>query len=261
MKRKSAIFGILAASMGAIAAQSFGGVLVSDDFSGTDGVNLNGQSPDIGTGTWVNPFGEPAKSTQFFEYTGSGSLERSINNGAESRIAFTAGADEIVTITAEMTPIYGTGWSGVAFTADQTTSWYAGTTVVAGRIQNNDFFMGNSADFNAHSGTIAGFSWDQTYSLELSYNQSTEEARFRVLDEGTVVGDTGWQGSFAGDANNAAFSIRNPQDVSDPPVQNVAPSVTSFEVSSIPESENMGAMIAIFAFTAFVWRRNSASRR
>ncbi|MGE9291874.1 MAG: hypothetical protein ACQKBT_12820 [Puniceicoccales bacterium] len=258
------MLGTAAISIGILASEASAVTIVSDDFSTggagrTVGANLNGTSPQVGSGTWTNPFGEAAHSTQYFEFSDSGTLVRSLDNGAESRIGFSAPEGSILTIRAEMTPINGTGWSGVAFTQDLTSSWYASQTVVAARIQNNQFFMGNASDFGAYSGTMSSFNWDQSYLLELSYNTDTEEARFQIYDGEVVVGDTGWNGSFGGEVGAAAFSIRNP--VLENPTQVIEPFVGSFEVTSIPEPDSMAGLLALVVLGVAFGRRRIVSNR
>lgn len=232
-------------------------ILVSDDFSLTGsrtvGDELNGFAPQTGSGTWTSPF-TGTSTSQFFEFTNSGTLVQSVNNSTESRIAISPGTD-IVTVTAEMTSYEG-GWSGIAITQDLTNSVFASQTNVLGRIQNNAFLMGNSTNFDAHGSTIASFGWDKLYTLELSYDPTLGEARFQVLDGNTIVGTTGWQSGFSGTVGAAAVSMRGTHGSVN---QTVTPYVNSFEVSAIPEPGTAAAWIGALALLAVGLRRRRPS--
>lgn len=191
-----------------------GQVLISDNFSFTAGVELNGQAPEVGSGTWLATTGVNATV-----YSGS----NTVNGGSPNAgIGFTApGGLETLTVSQSITTGNNVAWVAMALRNGVSASPFDGSGLSAvlyssGLVQLFDQGFGNLV----YSDTpISGFSTSTPYQFDLKYNvlDGTAElfvdsvALFEVAPTVTFTGTLSAAGLYTNgtglDASVGDFSV------------------------------------------------------
>ncbi|EIQ01259.1 PEP-CTERM putative exosortase interaction domain-containing protein [Opitutaceae bacterium TAV1] len=257
--------GILAAgffaSAGAASAQT---ILIKDTFTNNatdrkEGDKLAGTSPEeslTADVTWKSVLPDN------LVFSSTGTIVRAANSTAEARIAISV-PTTITTITADLKGING-GWSSIGFTTSDTTSlsgaWAApgyGTALWM-RIQAGSYFINtNGTATQVQSGSIAGFSYSKTYTVELSYNPVTFQVSLKISNAGAEVVNTGWLDTTLTSATTigaAGFRLEGAVIAA----ETNSPVVDNFSVvaaNNIPEPSTYALLAGIIMFAGCILLR------
>lgn len=233
--------------------------LVSDTFAlnGTTRVNgtfLNGQSAEIynstGSGNWVATI---AQDRTVFSSTGT-IVSNTNGYGMENRIAFAAPTNKIVTISVDaITGGAQSSWVAVGFapeaqsgqqlfTSGQSSLWVALRPT-------GGFNVYTDGATSIKSGSVAtlgdGFSTTEFYNIALSYDPNGNLAELVITDSSNNQFSTGWfsTGNIAS-IGAGAFKLNGSGSY---PVVAGQVQFDNFKVTSVPEPDQAGMIIGIFA--------------